>query len=105
HARRPGGERRPDRRGLRGAAAPLRDLGDRRKSEPQEMIEPVPGPAADRREAMRRSIRALLGPAGAAAALFPGYEARPGQLAMAERIADAIDGDERLMVEAGTGTG
>ena len=45
------------------------------------------------------------GRAGAAAALLPGYEARPGQLAMAERIAEAIDGDERLLVEAGTGTG
>ena len=44
------------------------------------------GPAADRREATRQSIRALLGPGGAAAALFAGYEARPGQLAMAERI-------------------
>jgi len=62
-------------------------------------------PAALRREAMRRSIRALLGPGGAASALFAGYEARAGQLAMAERIADAIDGDERLLVEAGTGTG
>jgi len=69
------------------------------------MTASAPGPAADRREAMRRSIHALLGPGGAAAALFPGYEARAGQLAMAERIADAIDGDERLMVEAGTGTG
>jgi ATP-dependent DNA helicase DinG len=54
---------------------------------------------------MRQNIRALLGPGGSAAALFPGYEARPGQLAMAERISDAIDGDERLLVEAGTGTG
>src|SRR6188768_3279141 len=63
------------------------------------------GPAADRREATRQNIRALLGPGGAAAALFPGYEARPGQLAMAERIAEAIDRDERLLVEAGTGTG
>ena len=63
------------------------------------------GPGAERREAMRQSIRALLGPGGAAAALFAGYEARAGQLAMAERIADAIDADERLMVEAGTGTG
>jgi len=62
-------------------------------------------PAADRREATRQSIGALLGPGGAASALFSGYEARPGQLAMAERIADAIDGDERLLVEAGTGTG
>ncbi|HEY7375871.1 MAG TPA: ATP-dependent DNA helicase [Polyangia bacterium] len=63
------------------------------------------GPGADRREAMRQGIRALLGPDGAAAALFAGYEARAGQLAMAERIADAIDADERLLVEAGTGTG
>jgi ATP-dependent DNA helicase DinG len=69
------------------------------------MTASLPGPAADRREAMRQSIHALLGPGGAAAALFPGYEARPGQLGMAERIADAIDGDERLLVEAGTGTG
>ena len=69
------------------------------------MTAPPHGPAADRREATRQNIRALLGPGGAAAALFAGYEARPGQLAMAERIADAIDGDERLMVEAGTGTG
>ena len=69
------------------------------------MTASVHGPAADRREAMRQSIRALLGPGGAAAALFPGYEARAGQLAMAERIADALDGDERLLVEAGTGTG
>jgi ATP-dependent DNA helicase DinG len=63
------------------------------------------GPAGGRREAARQGIRALLGPDGAAAALFAGYEARPGQLAMAERIAEAIDGDERLLVEAGTGTG
>jgi ATP-dependent DNA helicase DinG len=69
------------------------------------MTASLDGPGADRRESMRQNIRALLGPGGAAAALFPGYEARAGQLAMAERIADAIDGDERLMVEAGTGTG
>jgi ATP-dependent DNA helicase DinG len=37
--------------------------------------------------------------------MFPGWEARPGQLAMAARIADAIEADERLFVEAGTGTG
>src|SRR4029077_15383967 len=72
---------------------------------PQEMTASPHDPAADRREAMRQSIRALLGPGGAASALFAGYEARPGQMAMAERIADAIDGDERLLVEGGTGTG
>jgi len=56
-------------------------------------------------EAIRREIRQILGPGGAAAAVLPGYEARGGQLAMAERIAAAIENDERLLVEAGTGTG
>jgi ATP-dependent DNA helicase DinG len=54
---------------------------------------------------IRSSIRSILGPGGAAAASYPGWEPRAGQLAMAERIAGAIDGDERLFVEAGTGTG
>jgi ATP-dependent DNA helicase DinG len=57
------------------------------------------------REAIRSEIRRVLGPGGAASEILPGYEARAGQLAMAERIAAAIDGDERLLVEAGTGTG
>jgi ATP-dependent DNA helicase DinG len=47
----------------------------------------------------------VLGPRGLIAAALPGYEARPGQLAMAERIAEAIERDDRLFVEAGTGTG
>jgi ATP-dependent DNA helicase DinG len=50
-------------------------------------------------------IDRVLGPGGLCAAAFPGYEPRPGQLAMARRIASAIDGDDRLLVEAGTGTG
>jgi ATP-dependent DNA helicase DinG len=54
---------------------------------------------------MSAALRHILGPGGLCAAAFPGYESRPGQLAMAERIAAAIDGDERLLVEAGTGTG
>jgi len=54
---------------------------------------------------MNAALRHVLGPGGLCAAAFPGYESRPGQLAMAERIATAIDGDERLLVEAGTGTG
>jgi ATP-dependent DNA helicase DinG len=54
---------------------------------------------------MNAAVRHVLGPGGLCAAAFPGYEQRPGQLAMAERIAAAIDGDERLFVEAGTGTG
>jgi ATP-dependent DNA helicase DinG len=50
-------------------------------------------------------VAEVLGPRGLVAAALPGYEARPGQLAMAERIAEAIDRDDRLFVEAGTGTG
>jgi ATP-dependent DNA helicase DinG len=47
----------------------------------------------------------VLGPGGRLAKAFPGYEHRPGQLDMAARIARALDEDERLLVEAGTGTG
>jgi ATP-dependent DNA helicase DinG len=47
----------------------------------------------------------VLGPGGLLHAAFPAYEHRPAQLAMAERIAQAIRGDEALLVEAGTGTG
>jgi ATP-dependent DNA helicase DinG len=47
----------------------------------------------------------ILRPGGALAAALPGYEPRPGQVAMAERVARAFDLDERLLVEAGTGTG
>jgi ATP-dependent DNA helicase DinG len=54
---------------------------------------------------MNAALRQVLGPDGLCSTAFPGWQARPGQLAMAERIAAAIDGDERLLVEAGTGTG
>src|SRR4029077_9412835 len=99
-----GGDGRPRRRGVRGAAPSVRRVGDRRKGEPEEMSVSVHGPADERREATRQGIRALLGPGGAASALFAGYEARPGQMAMAERIAAAIDVDEKFLAEAGTGT-
>ena len=105
HAGRSGGGRRADRRGLRPAAQAVRDLRPRRKSEPPEMIDGSSSSRDAIRSEARRNIRRLLGPGGAAAEVLPGYEARAGQLAMAERIADAIDGDERLLVEAGTGTG
>jgi ATP-dependent DNA helicase DinG len=47
----------------------------------------------------------VLGPGGLLNAAFPGYEHRPAQLAMSERIARALAEDESLLVEAGTGTG
>lgn len=47
----------------------------------------------------------LLKPGGTLALALPGFESRAGQLAMAERVAQAIDFEERLLIEAGTGTG
>src|SRR5260370_19902912 len=44
-------------------------------------------------------------PAGTLARALEGFVARPSQLRMAERIARALADRERLLVEAGTGTG
>jgi ATP-dependent DNA helicase DinG len=54
---------------------------------------------------LEEAVAQILRPGGALAEALPGYEPRPGQLAMAARVAQAIDLDERLLVEAGTGTG
>jgi ATP-dependent DNA helicase DinG len=54
---------------------------------------------------LEEAVAEILRPGGALADTLPGYEPRPGQLAMAKRVARAIDLDERLLVEAGTGTG
>lgn len=51
------------------------------------------------------SVADLLRPGGLLADAMPGFEPRPGQLAMARRVARAIDDDERILIEAGTGTG
>jgi len=47
----------------------------------------------------------ILGPRGAVAKLWPDFESRPEQLDMAKAVADAIDNEHHLMVEAGTGVG
>src|SRR5437899_12259359 len=51
------------------------------------------------------SIAAILGATGAIAHKLRNYEARPQQLQMAERVAEAMDSERHLMVEAGTGVG
>jgi ATP-dependent DNA helicase DinG len=45
------------------------------------------------------------GPTGRLATTLPGYEARDGQSALAEAVADALADGETLLAEAGTGTG
>jgi len=54
---------------------------------------------------LKEAVAQVLRPGGALAHAVPAFESRPGQLAMAERVAHALDFDERLLVEAGTGTG
>jgi len=54
---------------------------------------------------LEEAVAKILRPGGALAQAMPGFEPRPGQLAMAARVAQAMDLDERLLVEAGTGTG
>src|SRR3954470_5215175 len=51
------------------------------------------------------SVQAILGPEGAVARRWPGYEARRPQLDMAEAVAAAVAERKHLMVEAGTGVG
>ena len=50
-------------------------------------------------------MRAFFGPAGPLASALPGFEPRPGQAALAQEVAEALECGEHLLAEAGTGTG
>ncbi len=54
---------------------------------------------------LKEELEQILGPQGAIAANHPLYEHRPGQIAMAQAIEDAVRQNRHLCVEAGTGTG
>ena len=47
----------------------------------------------------------IFGPNGLFAKHHPDYEFRPGQMAMANAVAEALENRKHLLVEAGTGTG
>jgi ATP-dependent DNA helicase DinG len=49
--------------------------------------------------------RDVLGPGSALSRFLPGWEHREGQMAMAEAVERALEGERHLFVEAGTGTG
>lgn len=51
------------------------------------------------------TVRDVLGPGSPLSRSLPGYEERPGQLAMAEAVEAALAQNRPLFVEAGTGTG
>src|SRR5579859_8040994 len=55
-------------------------------------------PLSDRVEADLRA-------GGALSRSLPDYEERPAQITMARRVADALERDEHIIIEAGTGTG
>ncbi len=50
-------------------------------------------------------VRAVFEPEGPLARAMPAYEPRPQQVRMAEAVAEALNADQLLLVEAGTGTG
>ena len=52
-----------------------------------------------------RSLKRFFLPGGALAAAHPSFESRPGQLAMASAVEQALNENRKLIVEAGTGTG
>jgi len=54
---------------------------------------------------MEKQLRQLLGRDGPLAQAWPGYEPRPGQLAMALEVARAFQENDFGLIEAGTGTG
>lgn len=54
---------------------------------------------------LRGQVSALLAPGGGVAARWEHYEERPGQLALAEEIADTLEQGGVLLAEAPTGIG
>jgi ATP-dependent DNA helicase DinG len=50
-------------------------------------------------------LAAFAADGGALARVIPGYESRPGQIAMIRAVAGAINGGKHVLVEAGTGVG
>jgi ATP-dependent DNA helicase DinG len=54
---------------------------------------------------MQDSLAEIFGPDGPLARAMPGYGVREQQVAMAGHVAAALEGRDKLIVEAGTGTG
>jgi Rad3-related DNA helicase/curved DNA-binding protein CbpA len=63
------------------------------------------GPISSGMSDLRHQVERDLGAGGALAQALTGYEDRPAQIAMARAVADALERDEHLIVEASTGVG
>lgn len=72
--------------------------------------EPLPAKALNLAQAARAPVEAsaidrMFAEEGALGKITPGYERREQQLAMAHQVAKALNHGDRIMLEAGTGTG
>ncbi len=56
-------------------------------------------------EGLVEAVRAVFAEGGALSSLLPGHEPRPEQEQMADAVAEAIENEANLIVEAGTGVG
>jgi predicted DnaQ family exonuclease/DinG family helicase len=70
----------------------------------EERVKPLQ-PKAERRLLDVDSLAAILEEGGDFSCKFPGYEYRPQQVEMLQAVAEAFNGRQHLLVEAGTGTG
>jgi ATP-dependent DNA helicase DinG len=61
--------------------------------------------ATDSSAESRKAVRQFFRAGGMLAAKHPAFERRPGQMDMAEAVDEALSGNRKLIVEAGTGTG
>lgn len=71
---------------------------------PDRREEPL-RPARDKKVVDVAALEAMLAPGGLFASKLAGYEHRQVQVDMLRAVSDALNGDKRLVVEAGTGTG
>lgn len=63
------------------------------------------GKAAEPESSLVETVQRIFGEAGVLAEVLPGHEPRPEQGRMAGAVADAIENEANLIVEAGTGVG
>jgi len=72
---------------------------------PEDEGGPVVMPTFTGQPVTAEEVGALLGPAGPLSKALKGYEERPEQVQMAQRVAESLSSGKHLLAEAGTGIG
>jgi DNA polymerase III epsilon subunit family exonuclease len=86
------------------ASSALLDFGNSKLKTQNSELLPLK-PTGDTRPLDMAEVRRFFSPDGPMGQAFEGYEQREQQVEMAEAVAQAFNGGEAIMVEAGTGTG